>query len=286
MKRIYVIVLMLLAALTIAQTGFAMSTPVALSSYDGHCYEAVPVEGGINWNDAKLAAENLSLPGIPAHLAAINSAGEQAFLETLTLPYHPWIGAFQQEGAAAPDVGWQWVTGEPWSYDNWWEGFWWTGPEPNDNDWIENGEEQVAHFTDGNVWNDWPPTNINGGYLAEFDSCGYGFVGFLPPADNPVNSGKAGRTYPIKWQLTGAGDAYVGDLSAITSLVAAPSSACLGSVANDGLLQSIAGESSLHYDAAANQFIYNWRTPGTPGCYALELTLASGQVRTAYFELR
>jgi hypothetical protein len=116
----------------------------------------------------------------------------------------------------------------------------------------------------------------------------YDFSGFVAPVANPpgVNVGHAGRTYPLKWQLTNASGQYISALSAVSS-VSYQSLSCssLSSTSSDSIT-STTGGTSLRYDAAANQYVYNWETPSAPGCYRLNLTLNSGQVFNANFNLR
>jgi hypothetical protein len=118
----------------------------------------------------------------------------------------------------------------------------------------------------------------------------YTFSGFLAPVGNPpaVNAGKAGRAYPLKWQVKDASGAFVSSLLAIQSMTV--QTANCASIGGDSAATATpwaaTGGSALRYDTLANQFTYNWASPSTPGCYKLSLTLSSGQVFTALFNLK
>jgi len=118
-------------------------------------------------------------------------------------------------------------------------------------------------------------------------SLAYTFSGFLQPIDNPptVNTGSAGKTYPVKWQLTSPTGTSLGDPSLIKD-TKFKSTACgtLSSDPTDALETTTTASAGLRFDGS--QWIYNWKTPSTKGCYTFFLLLSDGTTRQALFNLK
>jgi probable HAF family extracellular repeat protein len=116
----------------------------------------------------------------------------------------------------------------------------------------------------------------------------YQFLGFAAPVANPpsVNTGKAGRTYAIKWGLKDSNGNYVSSLSAIMGVVYKTTSCAMFTNDPSGAANAApSGRTTLRYNQQAHQFVYNWKTPET-GCYTLFVVLDDGQAIPAYFKLK
>lgn len=112
--------------------------------------------------------------------------------------------------------------------------------------------------------------------------------GFQGNVNNPplLNTGKAGKNYPVQWQIEDATGAYVTSLSVVLSeKYKSVDCAAFAGDPTDALVASTSGSSGLRYDSTANKFLYNWKTPTTAGCYEFYVTLVDGNVLTADFKL-
>ena len=115
------------------------------------------------------------------------------------------------------------------------------------------------------------------------------FGGLLSPVDAPpvVNTGNAGRTYPVKFQLKDAKAAFISSLKAVGSVTSASVSCSAFSSVTDALpTTTTTSTAGLQYDPAANQYVYTWKTPSAAGCYVLKVALLDGSSYFADFKLK
>ena len=123
---------------------------------NGHWYlrvgtPAAPPQFG--WEAARAAAEAMG-----GHLVTLTSAAENEFVRPMLID-----GYFNVYLLGGYRVGseWRWVTGEPWSYTNWY------GGEPNN----ANGNEfYLASWVTPGTWNDVWSTYEGSGYIVEWDA--------------------------------------------------------------------------------------------------------------------
>jgi hypothetical protein len=113
----------------------------------------------------------------------------------------------------------------------------------------------------------------------------YNFNGFLQPVDNNVvNTVKAGSAIPVKFGLGGNQGLAIFGANSPASVATAQ---CDGSATDEVEVTVTAGNSSLSYDAGANQYNYVWKTEKNwIGCRQLRMTFKDGNVRTAMFKFR
>lgn len=169
------------------------SAPASFTLPDGrtHWYETVHLpQGGVNWVQAKALAEQAG-----GYLATLHSRAENDFVFDLIADRKfwfawdgshnhvmngPFLGGCQPAGSSEPRGGWRWVTGEPWSYENWaWDGM--PGdrdPRPSGQPNDATGNQNVTAFGEVNepvaTWGDFPHKFSS--FQSQHDGKALGFV--------------------------------------------------------------------------------------------------------------
>ena len=147
------------------------SSEMAYYPATGHWYEAVNVPEGITWDTAYTNAINRG-----GYLCTVTNDGENTFVASLVdSSYYsgvsvnndilgPWLGGFRHANSGT----WQWVTGEPFNYFNWYPG------QPDGFGGSEQRLQYYARATVGSTWGDHPGSPISGyslprGFIVEYN---------------------------------------------------------------------------------------------------------------------
>ena len=101
---------------TIVFCGAAPADALTWYSYGGHDYSLTDNAG--NWLEAQAEAESYG-----GNLVTINDATENEWIFlTFAQDTVVWIGLYQPPGTGEPNEGWEWSSGEPVTFTNWWPG--------------------------------------------------------------------------------------------------------------------------------------------------------------------
>ena len=159
---------------TMSVTAPVLGAVPVLNDVDGHLYDAVAEAGGINWADARTAAEGMTSGTCQGYLASITSAEENAFILLNFQGGVPmiggtgyWIGGFEDLGSADPAEGWMWVSGETFDYADWA-----SAPAQPDGFLTQDAIRFVGStegFTPTVNWEDAEGTTTSPGYVVEFE---------------------------------------------------------------------------------------------------------------------
>lgn len=128
----------------------ARGAGAVFSAETGHCYLVVQEQA--TFADAAAHCTTLG-----AHLVTIANAVENTFVSTLIADEDHWLGANDGKSPMEPGVGtYAWVTGEPFSYQDWTPGQ--PNATPTDCDTTHGGAGCYEHcafqWAKGSEWND------------------------------------------------------------------------------------------------------------------------------------
>ena len=130
------------------------------------------LENGISWDQSRDRSSSLMFDNSKGHLATLTSKEENDWVMTslgAVAIRNVALGGYQLPNQATTTAGWQWITGERWTFTNW-NAY----PEPNDGgSWVETNNENALVFagiTADGTWNDSSLTaGVLWGYIVEFD---------------------------------------------------------------------------------------------------------------------
>ncbi|MEC8319884.1 MAG: lectin-like protein, partial [Planctomycetota bacterium] len=170
---------------------------------NGHWYLLTTGEDKPSWQEASNAAVEMG-----GHLVTITSQGENDWVVNALGASDEHIGAFQDISAddySEPGGGWRWVTGEPWSYQNW------SGSGPDNNN-LEEPSEELAHFCCSGRWNDIYPTKRNAAIEWSADCNGDGIVDYGQILDGTFadedGNGVPDPCDPVQWRVEDGGNGH------------------------------------------------------------------------------
>ena len=157
---------------------------------NGHWYQRVDMPNEITWTDASLAAQQAH-----GNLVSLNSAAEQVWvfnnlvfgknycqIASWAMKRGIWIGLFQNHQSnlySEPAGGWEWSSGEPFTYLNW------APSEPNNGDYPA---DFVGMYADVGTWDDTP----NDAFIYCFTAY---VIEWSTPPNLLVNGGLEGVSY-------------------------------------------------------------------------------------------
>ena len=146
---------------------------------NGHYYMPVHAPEGISWTQAKEACEQaggylVTITSEEENELVVNLVDDEKYWHQLSESnnHGPWIGGMRTVSSSKPDDGWGWITDEPFTYVNWFEG------EPTGGVWLGKKENRLqlssSKGSRRGTWNDIPDELPNNyavyGYIIEFDS--------------------------------------------------------------------------------------------------------------------
>jgi hypothetical protein len=131
------------------------------------------------------------------------------------------------------------------------------------------------------------PGFTNPTVYANVTCASYEIVGFYQPVRmDAYNGSKAGSTIPLKFDIVDGDGVEQTDTSLVDSLI--QRFTCNSGTETDMLEteELSSGNTTLRWDDEGEQFVFNWKTPKTPGCYRVTLIVEGGDSIYADFQLK